>query len=306
MQSGVLLIDKGAGLSSAHVVARVKRALKADKVGHAGTLDPDATGLLVCLINGATRVASAAVAGMKSYEGILRLGVRTSTDDMSGKILSEELSLPEPGAILESLDRFRGPISQIPPRVSAVQIGGERAYDMERRGQEFQLEPRQVEVFHFELTHLEGGRYAYVVVCSPGTYIRSLARDLGELHGCGGAVETIRRTQSGPLNVEHALSLDDVSWDRLRDWSILFPNVPRLVLDPATALGLVGGKEAALRSVAASISHGERSAKPGDLLLYTGPDSGETWGLLRWEDGQRLSFVTNVIREPYARSLLGM
>ncbi|MCI5064267.1 tRNA pseudouridine(55) synthase TruB [bacterium] len=230
---GFLLIDKPVGLSSAAVVARVKRRLglrRRDKVGHAGTLDPDATGLLVCAVGRATKLISLLGGGEKEYVGTLRLGVTTSTDDLSGEIVSEHHGeLPSSDQVREALVAFRGEISQVPPDVSALKVDGERAYRRARRGEALSLPSRTVQISTFELEPLLASEeertpreYRYRVVCSPGTYIRSLARDLGRDLGVGAAIASLRRTRSLPFSVEDATPLDAVTTESLSLWEEAF------------------------------------------------------------------------------------
>ena len=251
MHSGIILIDKPAGITSAGVVGRVKRVLGAERVGHAGTLDPDATGLLVILVNGATRVASYAAEGTKRYSGVMRLGVTTSTDDMAGEVLSESSEIPAFEKVVEASRQFTGPIQQIPPKVSAIKVQGKRAHKLSREGQEFELMAREVTVSRFDIAKVSPSSFSYVVECSPGTYVRSLARDIGEVLGCGGAVESIRREKSGPLSVDGGISLEQISWGHLQDWSLLIPHIPRVEIPEEMAAAILNGHQLTLKRVAA-------------------------------------------------------
>lgn len=283
MRSGVLLIDKPAGISSAGVVARVKRALGADKVGHAGTLDPDATGLLVCLVNGATRVAPFVGAGIKEYTGVLQLGVRTSTDDLAGEVLERSAVIPTPSEVCAAARAFVGTIEQVPPNVSAVKVAGRRAYERERAGEDFELRARSVQVHSFDLSPIFPAseaettgpavctpRFAYRIVCGAGTYVRSLARDLGQVLGCGGAAESIRRTRSGSFDVSSGVALEAVSWDSLQDWAVALPQAARIVLPEREVRGLLEGRVATLRGLdLSSCTAGPVDAeRGGGLVVY--------------------------------------
>lgn len=302
MRSGVLLIDKPAGITSAGVVARVKRMLHADRVGHAGTLDPDATGLLVVLLNGATRAASYAADGWKVYSGMMRLGVTTSTDDMSGEILRRCAEVPLFEVVQEAVERFTGLIEQVPPRVSAIKVNGKRAHKLHRRGAEFELAARKVEVRRFEV--LRSGDpevISYTVECSPGTYIRSLARDLGEVLGCGGAVDSIRRIRSGHFDVDSAQSLEDVEWSRVQDWGVLLPEVPRLEVNVETARSLLNGQ---LSGLARAWEYWQRSKRreEGDLVVFLAQGSPDSLGILRIRDGSSFEFETNINTKNYCQN----
>lgn len=283
-------------MSSAAVVARVKRQLKADKVGHAGTLDPDATGLLICLVNGATRVASYALDGMKVYSGTMRLGVRTTTDDMTGDVIEESTSVPAFEAVSIAARDFVGAIEQVPPKVSAVKVGGRRAYQLERAGHDVQLKSRQVTVDRFDVTAVSGNTIAYRIVCTPGTYVRALARDLGEKLGCGAAAETICREGSGHFSVSEAVALEDLSWDCVQDWSILVPHVPRMTVPSQIAIDLLQGRVSALVAVVpllASLDDVE-----GIVAYCAEGAASETLGLLRVDSAGNVGFEVNVARQP--------
>jgi tRNA pseudouridine55 synthase len=296
MHSGIILIDKPAGITSAGVVGRVKRVLGAERVGHAGTLDPDATGLLVILVNGATRIASYAADGTKRYSGSMRLGVTTSTDDMAGDVLSESSELPPFEKVLEASRRFVGPIQQIPPKVSAIKVQGKRAHKLSREGQEFELTAREVTVSRFDISEVSAASFTYIVECSPGTYVRSLARDIGEVLACGGAVESIRRERSGPLSLEGAISLEEISWNHLQDWSLLIPHIPRVEIDEEFAAAIRNGHQLTLKTVAALP---EVRALPCDALFaYASKGERETIGLLKVVATGELQVVINVGRYP--------
>lgn len=294
MRSGIFLIDKPAGVTSAGVVGRVKRILKAEKVGHAGTLDPDATGLLIILVNGATKVASFAADGMKRYSGVMQLGVTTSTDDLAGEVLSVNAAVPSFSIIQEQSKQFVGSISQVPPRVSAIKVGGKRAHKLVRQGEDFELKARSVDVYRFDISPLDGGKVSYVIECSPGTYVRSLARDLGDVCGCGGAVESIRREVSGGFSLEGSISLEDISWERLRDWTLLLPGLPVVRLCDTRCLDLLNGRQGALKEVS---SLAPVAALPIDSLLAYGREgSAESLGLLRKTSSGEVVIQVNLER----------
>ncbi|MDF2562497.1 MAG: tRNA pseudouridine synthase [Microbacterium sp.] len=219
---GILLVDKPAGLTSHDVVARTRRAFGTRKVGHAGTLDPMATGLLVIGIEGATRLLTYIVGADKTYEATIRLGQTTGTDDAEGEILTTA----EPGAWSAvtdaAIDRgilaLTGEISQVPSSVSAIKVDGRRAYDRVRAGEEVVLAARDVVVSRFDVSarrRQDGSLDLDVIVdCSSGTYIRSLARDLGASLGVGGHLTALRRTRVGPFEVGDAVGLDDLEGAR--------------------------------------------------------------------------------------------
>lgn len=223
---GALLIDKPAGITSAGVLRALKRI--APKLGHAGTLDPNATGLLVVLVNKATRLQALVTGSEKVYEGTIKLGVKTETDDVWGTVIetSAQQSVftteEEKQQLLDELRaEFSGGQSQVPPQVSAVKVQGVRNYRRVRDGAGVALASREIEV---EFCHLDFSgplELQYRVRCSKGTYIRGLARDIGEFLGVGGCVASIRRLESGPFSVEHAHSIEAVK-DQPLD-SLLIP-----------------------------------------------------------------------------------
>jgi tRNA pseudouridine55 synthase len=212
MLCGFLVLDKPAGITSHSCVGAVRRAYGLKRVGHGGTLDPAVTGVLPIAVGPATRLLPY-LEGDKAYSGVVQLGVRTSTDDLEGAILSQA---PVPAfdrqAIEAALAGFRGAIQQRPPQVSAVHVDGQRAYARVRQGEQLDLPPRPVRIEALELEHWEPatGQLQIQVRCSAGTYIRSLARDLGELLGCGGALAQLRRTEALGFGLDQAVSLEQL------------------------------------------------------------------------------------------------
>lgn len=215
---GILLVDKPAGLTSHDVVARTRRALGTRKVGHAGTLDPMATGLLVIGVEGATRLLTYVVGADKTYQATIRLGQTTRTDDADGEVLTsapdDAWSAVTPERITDGVRALTGVISQVPSSVSAIKVDGRRAYDRVRAGEEVVLAAREVTVSRFDvLAQHQGDGFLdldVVVDCSSGTYIRSLARDLGEDLGVGGHLTVLRRSRVGDFDVADAVSVDDI------------------------------------------------------------------------------------------------
>ncbi len=208
---GLVIVDKPAGLTSHDVVARLRRIAGTRRVGHAGTLDPAATGVLVCGIGRATRLLGHLLLAGKEYEATVRLGVRTSTDDAEG----EELSIRSTDGISDELiaaaiARLTGEIDQVPSAVSAIKVGGVRAYARVRAGEDVQLASRRVTVERFDVLERRGDELDVVVSCSSGTYIRALARDLGELLDCGGHLTALRRTRVGSFTLAEAHTLEEL------------------------------------------------------------------------------------------------
>ena len=211
MLHGFLNVDKPVGMTSHDVVARLRRLAGQKRVGHGGTLDPAATGVLPVALGEATRLVNYLVDGRKRYTAVIRLGVVTTTDDAEGAVVSEQplpdLVEPELQALLST---FTGVIEQTPPMYSAIQVGGRRLYDLARQGVSLELEPRQVEIDRLELLDWQPPLLTVDVVCGKGTYIRALARDLGHALDCGAHLYSLRRTAVGPLALATALPLADL------------------------------------------------------------------------------------------------
>ncbi|MCF8548686.1 MAG: tRNA pseudouridine(55) synthase TruB [Pontimonas sp.] len=217
MASGIVLVDKPLGLSSHSAVSGVRKALGTKKVGHAGTLDPAATGLLVMGVNAGTRLLTYLVGLDKSYTATMRLGYETTTDDAEGDRVgesSETLETLTDDEIRSAVGPFRGDIEQVPSTFSAIKIDGKRAYDLARAGQEVELKSRAVTISRLEASSITRGDgfidVELVVDCSSGTYIRALARDIGRHLGVGGHLVALRRTRVGPFGVEGSPLPQDV------------------------------------------------------------------------------------------------
>ncbi len=209
--SGWLVVDKPAGVTSTDVVNKVRRALGAQKAGHAGTLDPAATGVLAVALGEATKTVPYITDALKGYRFMLRFGAATSTDDAEGEVVETRAERPTDAAIEAALAQFRGDILQVPPQVSAVKVGGERAYDLARAGEVMVLEARPLYVERLEILARPDADHAELeMVCGKGGYVRSVARDLGRALGCLGHVLGLRREWSGPFRAKDGLSLDDI------------------------------------------------------------------------------------------------
>jgi tRNA pseudouridine55 synthase len=205
--SGWVVLDKGVGMTSTHAVAAVKRALNAKKAGHAGTLDPLASGILPIALGEATKTVPYVMDGRKAYVFTVAWGAETNTDDAEGEIVARSDVVPSREAIETLLPRFTGAIEQVPPRFSAIKIGGERAYDLAREGESVELSARPVEIHRLGLVAHDGNRSVLEAECGKGTYVRSLARDLGRALGCLGHVSALRRTRVGPFTEADAVPL---------------------------------------------------------------------------------------------------
>lgn len=204
---GLLLVDKEAGITSHDAVARVRKASLIKKIGHTGTLDPLATGLLVLCIGAATRLQSYLTGMDKTYEGEIRFGWATDTYDSQGEPQGEETDFDVESVDFEPLlDRFRGEIDQMPPSFSAKKVGGQRAYKLARKGQTPQLESKRVTVHQIEVLEKSGSRLRFRMRCSAGTYVRSIAHELGEAVGPGAHLSSLRRTEIGQFRVGDSLA----------------------------------------------------------------------------------------------------
>ena len=295
MQSGLLLIDKPEGPSSAHVVSRVKRILGAKKVGHLGTLDPFASGLLLLGVNEGTKVADIFLGASKSYHAVMVLGVETDSQDATGNILTV---CPVPavgGNELMALEKkFTGDLHQIPPMFSALKKDGVRLYRLARQGKEIAREPRSIRVEKLRLGKLNGAELEFDVTCSRGTYVRTLAADMGKYLGCGAHLKSLRRTACGHLTVEQAVTMDVI--ERL-DVKEKFPLIAlcsalshlRVVTWPNQTLSRLRlGQQEALEQIGKPLA-GEEAVRIQDPC-------GELVALARWNQeipggGWRLSRV---------------
>jgi tRNA pseudouridine55 synthase len=257
---GILLVDKPGGMTSHDVVARARRALGTRKIGHAGTLDPMATGLLVLGVEGATRLLTFIVGLDKTYEATIRLGVATDSDDADGQSTAvTDASSLAADDIRAAIGPLTGAISQVPSRVSAIKVDGKRAYDLARQGVEVELAARSVTVSRFEVRPERRDGQAVdldvVVDCSSGTYIRALARDLGAALGVGGHLTALRRTRIGPFQVAGAASVDELADARLAS--------------PADVASAVLGRIDVTADEARDLRHGKRL--PGGATRLDGP-----------------------------------
>ena len=208
---GVLLVDKPLGLTSHDVVDRIRRHFGFKKVGHCGTLDPGATGLLVIVLERATKLQDRLMADDKTYEGWMCLGVATDSQDADGEVVAEKPVPALSSTDLEAvLDKFRGDIQQIPPMVSAIKHQGQPLYKLARKGKTVEREPRKIHIYDLRVLSLDLPRVQLRVTCTKGTYVRTLCHDIGETLGCGAHLAELRRTRSGDLNVKDAQPLDEL------------------------------------------------------------------------------------------------
>jgi tRNA pseudouridine55 synthase len=210
--NGVVIVDKVAGLSSAKVVAQVKELFQAKKAGHAGTLDPFATGVLVCCLNRATRLARFLLRGFKKYEAVLQLGMTTDTQDATGKVTSEASCLAVSDQRIRSVfQQFEGAIEQKPPLYSALKHQGVPLYKLARHGHPVQKPARPVFIESLEIQKIVLPEVRFTVACSAGTYVRTLCADIGERLDCGGHLKCLRRTYSSGFTIDEALTIETLA-----------------------------------------------------------------------------------------------
>jgi tRNA pseudouridine55 synthase len=264
---GLLLVDKPAGMTSHDVVLAARRAFGESRIGHAGTLDPFATGLLVLLLGRATRLLPHLDGTPKVYEATIRLGAETETDDLHGAVV-RVAEPPGDAAIADAIAQLTGSLEQIPPTYSAKRIGGRRAYDAARAGVALELAPARVEVFAWRDVERDGDVLRATIECGGGTYVRAIARDLGRLTGSAAHLTGLRRTRSGPFSVADAVTVDDLRQGRatLRPALDALPTIPHVELDEADA-------ERVLRGIAVQRTQQELraalvDARNGQLLAF--------------------------------------
>lgn len=248
MLHGFLNIDKPTGMTSHDVVARVRRLAAQKRVGHGGTLDPAATGVLPIGLGEATRLLPYLVDGRKRYAAVIRLGITTTTDDAEGDVVAERpVPAMDEADVRTVLRSFLGLIEQVPPMYSAIQVEGQRMYDLARQGIQRDLAPRTVEIDRLDLEWWHAPRLGVDVVCGKGTYIRALARDLGERIGCGAHLESLQRTAVGSLTIGDAVPLSAFvdtpgSLPRyLASPDVAVAHLPRVDVDDAMAQRLRNG-----------------------------------------------------------------
>lgn len=235
--NGIVIVDKPQGWTSQDVTARLRRVYATRRIGHGGTLDPMATGVLPVFVGRATRGVEFFEHAEKTYDTVLLLGRTTDTQDVTGTVLAEKAVRLSPADIEKVLPRFRGDILQVPPMYSALKVNGKKLYELARKGQEVERQPRPITVF--ELTNLgfDGTRLSLRVKCSKGTYIRTLCQDIGEALGCGGCMEALRRVRAGEYGIEDAVPLEQLLESEtperyLRSLDTMFAHCPAVTLTP--------------------------------------------------------------------------
>ncbi|MGH7741081.1 MAG: tRNA pseudouridine(55) synthase TruB [Candidatus Eiseniibacteriota bacterium] len=267
---GLLAVDKPTGMTSHDVVDRVRRRFRLRAVGHLGTLDPAASGLLVLALGPATRFAYVWQGGWKTYQGTVRFGLTTSTQDLQGEVLERSARCPQEHEIREATHAFVGEITQIPPMVSARRVGGERLYRIHARGETVERAPRPVSVRRWEWSRFEPPDADFELTCSGGTYVRTLAHDLGARLGTGATLAALRRLASEPFSIERTVSLrrliaepPETVWQEA-GWTLerALAHLPQLALEPAESEQIGFGRQpeiAAERAATLPVGAGARS-----------------------------------------------
>jgi tRNA pseudouridine55 synthase len=274
---GMLVVRKEAGWTSHDVVAKVRQILGGTKVGHAGTLDPAATGVLPVLIGKGTRIAEYLLSWDKEYHARLRLGETTDTQDATGTVLQRQAAdHVTPDAVRETVRRFQGQIEQVPPMYSAVKVGGVPLYRSARAGKTVAREARTVNVHELEVLAINGADVTLRVVCSKGTYIRTLCADIGDALGVGAHMLALERSRVGPMTLDRALTVDDVltrhALGRLADhvWSLddVLSDLPVLVVDGKTADGVRHGVPVAWSGVVVPAQQQAQAASGNPVRIH--------------------------------------
>ena len=280
MANGILVIDKPAGWTSQDVAAKLRGVFHERRVGHGGTLDPMATGVLPIFIGRATRAAEFAESAEKEYIAGLRLGLVTNTQDTTGEALEEHPVSVTREEVQAALQRFLGPIEQIPPMYSAIKINGQKLYELARKGKEVARKPRSITIHELELLEGGGAEYLLRVRCSKGTYVRTLCHDLGAALGCGGCMSSLRRTRAGSFTLEQALTMQQVL-------EFAAEHDPQQLLMPADALFAESLPLIVTMGQAAKLKNGAQikdwQFAPGTYRVYA--EDGEFLLLGRVENG---------------------
>ncbi len=235
--NGIVIVDKPQDWTSQDVVSKLRGVFKTRRIGHGGTLDPMATGVLPVFVGRATRGVEFFEHAEKTYEAVLRLGIATDTEDISGTVLEEKPVCVTEEAFISVLDRFRGEIQQIPPMYSAIKINGQKLCDLARKGREVERKPRTITIHRLECLEFHQNTAKLLVHCSKGTYIRTLCKDIGEALGCGGCMASLRRITAGAYTIAEAVPLQTLVDCRnpesyLRPVDSMFTQYPRVTLTP--------------------------------------------------------------------------
>ena len=274
--NGIVIIDKPQGWTSQDVTARLRRVFNTRRIGHGGTLDPMATGVLPVFVGRATRGVEFFEHAEKTYETVLRLGITTDTEDISGTVLTQQEAFVTGEQLEAVLEKFRGEILQVPPMYSALKVGGQKLVDLARKGKEVERKPRPITIHELTLLGMEADGIRLRVRCSKGTYIRTLCKDIGEALGCGGCMAALRRVQAGEYTIGEAVPLLDLlemeqPEQVLRNVDTMFRNYPAVTLSEKQKIRCLHGNSFSVK------------LEEGTYRAY-GPDGGFLM-LAKVEDG---------------------
>lgn len=274
--NGIVIVDKPQGWTSQDVAARLRRVFNTRRIGHGGTLDPMATGVLPVFVGRATRGVEFFEHAEKVYETVLRLGLTTDTEDISGTVLEEKEVQVTRAQVEEALQHFRGEIMQIPPMYSAIKVDGRKLYDLARKGVEVERKPRAITVFELTLLSMEGCHVRLRVHCSKGTYIRTLCKDIGAALGCGGCMAELRRISAGQYTLADSVPLQILLESGnpevyLRPVDSMFASFPAVILTPKQTLRCRNGN-----SFSVTLPDGQYRtySEDGEFMSLAGVESG--------------------------------
>ncbi len=274
--NGIVIVDKPQGWTSQDVTARLRRVFNTRRIGHGGTLDPMATGVLPVFVGRGTRGVEFFEHAEKTYEATIRLGLTTDTEDTSGTVLTEQEVTISEADFLCILPQFRGKIQQIPPMYSALKINGQKLVDLARKGKEVERQPREIEIFQLDCLEFSGNEAKLRVRCSKGTYIRTLCKDIGEALGCGGCMAALRRVQAGEYTIGEAVPLQELletenAEQYLRPVDSMFRNYPAVTLTEKQTLRCRNGN-----SFSVNMAEGTYRAysQTGEFLMLAKVESG--------------------------------
>ena len=274
--NGIVIIDKPEGWTSQDVTARLRRVFNTRRIGHGGTLDPMATGVLPVFVGRGTRAVEFFEHAEKTYEAVLQLGIATDTEDISGEVLEQRPVSVTETELEAVLQQFRGEIMQIPPMYSALKVNGQKLYDLARKGKEVERQPRPITIHKLECLSFSGDKATLLVHCSKGTYIRTLCKDIGAALGCGGCMVALRRVTAGAYTIQEAVPLQTLldaedPAPYLRAVDSMFTEYPKVILTPNQEKRCRNGNSFSL------------SMNPGTYRAYG--ENGEFLMLAKVEDG---------------------
>jgi tRNA pseudouridine55 synthase len=296
--NGILVIDKPGNISSAGVVRFAKKMLNVEKIGHAGTLDPFAEGVLICCLNQATRLAGFLLHAKKRYAAVLKLGEETDTQDFTGTIVSSAKPVDvSPQTIKNVFNKFEGPIKQLPPVYSALKHKGVPLYKLARRGKPMQKPPRCVHIYDITIQEIALPLIRFEVTCSAGTYIRTLCADIGKSLGCGGHLTALKRLESSGFTLDQAVSLSELKKmrnstelsNRIIRMADALPDMPKFYADAQLAEKIRHGKIISTRELTGSNGSGGTHSAGSEIKIVDG--DGDLIAILKYsEPGNRLKY----------------